>query len=141
MNLTEHAATGDPNLSDQYHQVIYPSDPLNIDGWGIVYSYMDVSKNRGIPKSSHFNRVFHYKPSILGTPIFGNTHIQLLPYIVCVHHLGVHLPSFGGFRFQVTRRWYVDGINSLIVSSGGSETFGIEKIADCSKEYGNQWQI
>ena len=29
---------------------------------------MDVSKNRGTPKSSHFNRVFHYKPSILGYP-------------------------------------------------------------------------
>ena len=31
---------------------------------------MDVSKNRGTPKSSHFNRVFHYKPSILGYPYF-----------------------------------------------------------------------
>ena len=33
------------------------------------------------PKSSNFNRVFRYKPSILGgnTPIFGNTHIYLLP--------------------------------------------------------------
>ena len=30
-----------------------------------------VSKNRGTPKSSIFNRVFHYKPSILGeTPYF-----------------------------------------------------------------------
>ena len=29
---------------------------------------MDVSKNRGTPKSSMFNRVFHYKPSILGYP-------------------------------------------------------------------------
>ena len=30
---------------------------------------MGVSKNRGgPPKSSHFNRVFHYKPSILGYP-------------------------------------------------------------------------
>ncbi len=29
-------------------------------------SMWDVSKNRGTPKSSHFNRVFHYKPSILG---------------------------------------------------------------------------
>ena len=28
--------------------------------------YVDVSENRGTPKSSHFNRVFHYKPSILG---------------------------------------------------------------------------
>ena len=40
--------------------------------------YMDVSKNRGkTPKSYHFNRVFHYKPSILGAhPYFCfNTHI------------------------------------------------------------------
>ena len=29
---------------------------------------MDVSKNSGTPKSSNFNRVFHYKPSILGYP-------------------------------------------------------------------------
>ena len=32
--------------------------------WGQLY--MGVSKNRGTPKSSHCNRVFHYKPSILG---------------------------------------------------------------------------
>ena len=31
---------------------------------------MGVSKNNGTPKSSHFNRVFHYKPSILGYPYF-----------------------------------------------------------------------
>ena len=32
---------------------------------------MDVSENSGIsPKSSHFHRVFHYKPSILGYPYF-----------------------------------------------------------------------
>ena len=30
-----------------------------------IIPYMGVSKNRGITKSSHFNRVFHYKPSIL----------------------------------------------------------------------------
>ena len=34
---------------------------------------MGVSQNNSTPKSSHFNRLFHYKPSILGTPIFGNT--------------------------------------------------------------------
>ena len=27
------------------------------------------------PQIIHFNRVFHYKPSILGYPYFGNTHI------------------------------------------------------------------
>ncbi len=32
--------------------------------------YMGVSKNNGTPKSSHFNMVFHYKPSILGYPYF-----------------------------------------------------------------------
>ena len=40
---------------------------------------MGVSKNRGTPKSSILiNRVFHYKPSILGYPYFGNTHIEVL---------------------------------------------------------------
>ena len=37
---------------------------------------MDVSKNNGTPQIIHFNRVFHYKPSIWGTPIFGNTRIM-----------------------------------------------------------------
>ena len=39
--------------------------------------YMDVSKNNGTPKSSHFNMVFHYKPLHVGgnTPIFGETSI------------------------------------------------------------------
>ena len=27
------------------------------------------------PQIIHFNRVFHYKPSILGYPYFGNTHV------------------------------------------------------------------
>ena len=31
---------------------------------------MDVSENRGTPKSSIFDRDFHYKPSILGYPYF-----------------------------------------------------------------------
>ena len=39
--------------------------------------YMDVSLNSGFsPQIIHFNRVFHYKPSILGCfTIFGNTYI------------------------------------------------------------------
>ena len=38
---------------------------------------MDVSENRGTPKSSILiNRVFHHKPSIFGVPLFlGNTQI------------------------------------------------------------------
>ena len=40
---------------------------------------MGVSKNRGTPKSSNFNRVFHYKPSILGYPYFWKHTNQPLP--------------------------------------------------------------
>ena len=43
----------------------------------VLLDDMGVSKNRGgPPKSSHFNRVFHYKPSILGYPYFLETTIQ-----------------------------------------------------------------
>ena len=36
---------------------------------------LGVSKNNDIPKSSILNRVFHYKPSILGYPLFLETPI------------------------------------------------------------------
>ena len=32
--------------------------------------WMGVSKNSGTPKIIHFNKAFHYKPSILGYPYF-----------------------------------------------------------------------
>ena len=37
-----------------------------------------------LPQIIHFNRVFHYKPSIVEcfTPIFGNTHISSLSFFV-----------------------------------------------------------
>ena len=38
------------------------------------HPYLGVSKNNGTPQISHFNRAFHYKPSILGeTPLFKET--------------------------------------------------------------------
>ena len=36
----------------------------------IIFSQMGVAKNRGTLKSSTFNKVCHYKPSILGYPYF-----------------------------------------------------------------------
>ena len=42
---------------------------------------MGVEPKIGYPQIIHFNRVFHFKPSILGgfpTPIFGNTHVVKL---------------------------------------------------------------
>ena len=52
---------------------------LQFTGWWWVQ--MDVSENSGIypPKSSSFNRVFHYKPSILGHPYFWK-HSNVLKY-------------------------------------------------------------
>ena len=47
---------------------------------------MGVSKNSGcLPQIINFNRVFHYKPSILGgfPPIFGNIHICYLTVTYC----------------------------------------------------------
>ena len=75
-------------------------------GIGILY-YMGVSKNSGTPKSSHFNRVFPYKPSILGycTTIFGNIHIyqSILfiysffsnSYIVIVIDIYIYIHMYG----------------------------------------------
>ena len=40
--------------------------------WQQIYmrKYMGVSENRGTLQIIHLNRVFHYKPSILGYPYF-----------------------------------------------------------------------
>ena len=46
--------------------------------------HMGVSKNNGTPwypQIIHFNRVFHYKPSISNSPIFGNILLYIYIYI------------------------------------------------------------
>ena len=66
-----------------------PQDVPSIEGarWAVLKDFfsqsdvffqtvleMDVSKNRGYPQIIHFNRIFHYKPSILGeNPYFLET--------------------------------------------------------------------
>ena len=55
--------------------------------------YMGVSKNRGTPKSSHFNRVFHYKPSILGYHYFWKHPYGVFTYASTSYH-GNPQPSF-----------------------------------------------
>jgi len=78
------------------------------------FPYVCLSENSGTPKSSIFNRVFHYKPSILGYPygIFGNTHMFvgflgldffkeiLLPFYHEIHH--DCSPPFG----RISRWWF-----------------------------------
>ena len=50
------------------------------------------------PQIIHFNRVFRYKPSIWGTPVFGNTQIQA--------YFSTFLPwFFAGSTFQNSWRW------------------------------------
>ena len=44
--------------------------PFDVLYLSCIYIYMGVAKNRGTPKSSILNRVFHYKPSILVYPYF-----------------------------------------------------------------------
>ena len=39
---------------------------------------MDVSENSGTAQIIHFNRVFHYKPSILGVRLFLETPIYVI---------------------------------------------------------------
>ena len=48
------------------------------------------------PQIIHFNRVFHYKPSILGgsPPIFGNTHILQGSFGSLNHHQWLKIPWF-----------------------------------------------
>ena len=51
---------------------------------------MAVSKNSGTPQIIHFNRVFHYKPSILGYHHFRKHPYEVTPFFLmdCVEHFG-----------------------------------------------------
>ena len=40
---------------------------MNLDEFIIIYKYMGVSKKEWYPQIIDFKRVFHYKPSILGS--------------------------------------------------------------------------
>ena len=49
--------------------------------WWIPYRrYMDVSENSGTPKSSILIGFSIINHPFWGTPIFGNTHVQALPF-------------------------------------------------------------
>ena len=59
---------------------------------------MDVSENIGTPESSHFNRVFHYKPYILGYPYFWKH-----PYIYIYIYKYVQKAQLVNLTFAFTR--------------------------------------
>ena len=78
--------------------------------WQVFYRlhnrYTDVSENRVYPQIIHFNRVFHYKPSILGYPYFWKH-----PYVAFVW--GLYNPSGPSTR---TRIIYWHNPSTLIIA-------------------------
>ena len=61
-----------------------------------AFCEMDVSENSGIsPQIIHFYRVFHYKPSILGYPLFLDT-----PKSFC-HGISYPKKPFSNLQIQV----------------------------------------
>ena len=76
--------------------------------------YMDVSENSGFSSQIiHFNRVFHYKPSILGYPYFWKH-----PYEIFMKHLfflGIFFKENSNMPLQHTPdpQWAVYGLKIL----------------------------
>ena len=66
---------------------------------------MGVSENGGIPKSSHVNRVFHYKPSILGYPYFRK-HPDMFT-LVFVWNIPLKVPLIWVIIFYHQGLWWV----------------------------------
>ena len=52
----------------------------------------------GYPKIIHFNGIFHYTPSFMATPIYGNLHIY-----ICLPHQHLHATSFVNSFRPMTR--------------------------------------
>ena len=60
------------------------------------------------PQIIPFNRVFHYKPSIWGTPIFGITHIvYVYTFIWVFPKIGV--PQMDGLSWKTLLKWMIWG--------------------------------
>ena len=61
--------------------------------------HMGVSENRGTPKSSHFNRVFHYKASILGYPYFWKHPHHFKKHFIQSSIVSISSPSFSPQKY------------------------------------------
>ena len=66
----------------------------------LSFSHMGVSKNRGTPKSSHFNKVFHYKPSILGYHYFWKHPYCFLMFVCSASFSRLMFESFHWVYFS-----------------------------------------
>ena len=90
--------------------------------------YMGVSENRGTPKSSHFDRVFHYKPSILGYHYFWKH--QYIPWKINMLNPKTEVWE-GKFPFQLG----VLGSTSVFRSVRLYKVFVCEYMSMCLPQY------
>ena len=83
---------------------------------------MDVSKNNGkTPQIIHFNRVFPYKPSILGVFLYFWKH----PYLWVAKSMFLFDTSWlGSLRFAFRLNWKADGRTVPLKSGHLRDWFG-----------------
>ena len=75
------------------------SPPPCSDAEGRYSSWLDVSENSGTSNSSIFNRVFHYKPSVLGYPYFWKHPIGGVGDMLVVRYWGSDISTSVNFKF------------------------------------------
>ena len=78
-------------------------------GRTIICLDMEISWNKGTPKSSYFNGIFPYEPSIWGYPQFGNPpyvgiSMNFVEGVIFSKNLTWICPVAGGYPWQF---WYV----------------------------------
>ena len=101
----------------QQKQQYHPDENMFLFIWPSWWkNRMDLSENSGTPQIIHFDRVFHYKPSILGYPYFwkhpdGFTPSRCAPkkstFLICW--------SFKGRMWQTTVKVIVASIKKWIL--------------------------
>ena len=82
MPVWGHIKSAALRLFERHGPVLGAAETKTYQGWGgggplqsEFHTYGVFPKIGVNPQIIHFNRVFHSKPSILGYPYFGNTHI------------------------------------------------------------------
>ena len=85
-----------------------------------IYIYIWRFPEMGLPQIMHFNRIFHYKPSILGTPIYGNPHIVIFTCINIYQHIILNMNwSKPGTLVKPIFCWEVDFYSPQILDFKG----------------------
>ena len=105
-----------------------------------IYIWRFPEMKWGYPQIMHFNRIFHYKPSILGTPIYGtplycNIHMFNI-YQHIIHSIYVLVKTrytgeahfFAGTWILIHLKYWISKVWSIPISNGL-----------CKKSFGGIW--